>query len=354
MQILSVFKGIFFASVELFNRMSFYLLVGFLFAGIFHIFLSTERIARHLGKKNFSSVLKAAFLGIPLPLCSCGVIPAALALKNKGASRGATLSFLISTPTSGADSILATYSLMGGIFAVWRIIASFVAGTLAGIFTNLLERGKDDGEPAEKRNSCQICEREEEHLHSPLEKLRNVVNYGFGVMLSDIARWLLLGILIGGLISYLIPEHVVERYLGSSWQAMVIMLAVGIPIYVCATGSIPIASALILKGMSPGAALVFLLAGPATNMVTLTVMARFLGKKSTAIYLSAIVISSLILGRALDFIWTLPGRDVSMAAGRGGMLPLPIQYASSIILLGLLLYGFAKGHPVKGRMADHR
>lgn len=339
MSFLEVVKGVLFASVDLFNRMSFYLLLGFLFAGILHIFLLTERVVSHLEKKTFGSVVKAALFGIPLPICSCGVIPAAITLNKRGASKGATLSFLISTPTSGVDSILATYSLMGGIFAFGRVISSFFSGMIAGVTANFLDNGQSEKTEQEGK-SCHMCNREEECRHSPKEKFKGIFSYAFGVLLPDIARWLILGILVGGVISYLVPESLIENYLGSSWRAMLAMLLIGIPLYVCATGSIPIAAALMLKGMTPGAALVFLLAGPATNAVTIIVMAKFLGKKYIAVYLGSIIVSSLILGRALDYVWMRAGITSAVLAGKGAGLPVYVSYPSSLILFTLMCAGF--------------
>ena len=131
-------RGIFAESVSLFLRMSPYLLFGFLFAGLLHVFISLGAIARHLGKRNLASIAKSVVLGIPLPLCSCGVIPAAVLLKKKGASRGSVISFLISTPITGVDSIFATYALLGPLFAIYRVFSSALTALVAGVLANFL------------------------------------------------------------------------------------------------------------------------------------------------------------------------------------------------------------------------
>ena len=259
-------SGILLESMRLLNKMAPYLLFGFLFAGLLHIFFSPEKIARHLGKGNFVSVIKASLFGIPLPLCSCGVIPAALALRREGASIGAVLAFLISTPTTGIDSIFATYALLGGLFTGFRIVASFAAGVFAGVLANIFIKEKSFTPP--EKESCKLCGHETEHKHSTMEKATEALRYAFIGLFDEIAKWLLIGVLIGGTISFFIPEGFFASFLGLGWVAYLVMFLIGTPMYVCATGSIPIAASMMLKGLSPGAAFVFLLSGPATNTVT--------------------------------------------------------------------------------------
>lgn len=332
------FTGSLIESVRLLNQMSPYLLFGFFFAGLFHIFLKVETVARHLGKGDITSVIKAAIFGIPLPLCSCGVIPTALTLRDKGASKGAVLSFLISTPTSGVDSIAATYSLLGPLFAVYRVIASGFIGIFAGVMENLVgtkEERKEIG-PTEE---CPICTANEPHKHTWTEKTKAAFSYAFVELLGDISKWLIAGIVIGGVISYLIPDQFIQDYLGSGWQAMLLMLLIGIPIYVCASGSIPIAAALIAKGMSPGAGLVFLLAGPATNAAALVVLTRSLGLRTIIIYLISIILGCAGFGLLLDLILQQPGITGHIVL-HGKMLPENLQIGSSIVLLTLIGYSF--------------
>ncbi len=214
---MDIVSGILKESYDLLNAMSPYLLFGFFFAGILHIFFSSEVIARHLGKSSFLSVVKAALFGIPLPLCSCGVLPAAMSLRREGASKGAIMSFLISTPTTGVDSILATYSLLGGLFAVYRVIASFFAGVFSGVLANIFTR-HEESLTEEKEEKCKLCDEREEHTHTAGFKIKGAFSYAFGELLQDVGKWLVLGIIIGGCIAYFIPEEFIHNYLGSGWQ----------------------------------------------------------------------------------------------------------------------------------------
>lgn len=312
-----------------------YLLLGFLFAGILNEFISAEKIAQHLGKSSFGSVLKAALFGVPLPLCSCGVIPPTMALRKAGASKGAVLSFLIATPTSGVDSIAATYSLMGPFFAVYRVLASFMSALFSGTVANLLQPGTyvnkvEDSKSILTQSSLSFRER-----------IIRIFHYAFIELVSEIGKWLIVGIFIGGVITYILPEDFFTNTLTSGWQTIILMIVISVPIYVCATGSIPIAAALLLKGINPGAAFVFLLAGPATNSVTITVISKFLGKKTTIIYLTTLVISSMGLGFLLDVLWSHFSINVSFHHHiHQEILPKWMELGSALILLILLIKTF--------------
>jgi len=195
----------------------------------------------------------------------------------------------------------------------------------------------DDDDP-----SC--CFREAERIDRPLvEKIIELFRYAFVELLGDVWKWLIVGIIIGGLISYLIPETFIEQHLGSGWQAMLIMLVVGIPMYICATGSIPIATALMLKGMSPGAALVFLLAGPATNAVTFTIVSKELGRKSAILYVVCIAVMSVIMGMILNSVWHHIGGLIPKAIHHAELLPGWLEVASSIVLSVLILITLIRG-----------
>ncbi len=335
---MKIILSIIIESFKLLGAISPYLLFGFLFAGILKIILPEERIASHLGKGNISSSIKASFIGVPLPLCSCGVIPAAVSLRRQGANKGATLSFLISTPTTGIDSIFATYALLGPIFTVFRVVTSFITAVLCGILANFVL--KEEKRPLNEVISCNICGEEEFHIHNILEKIKYMFHYAFVELLDDIGKWLIVGIIIGGFISYVIPDELISRYLGSDWKAIILMLLIGIPIYVCATGSIPIVPALMLKGMSPGAGLVFLLAGPATNTVTITVITKELGKRAVIFYLLSISVASIIAGIVLNMLWPAHGNLIYVQGAK--FMPDWVKVSSASVLLSLILFSFGK------------
>ncbi len=329
-----VLYGVAVAAITLLNQMSPYLLLGLLFAGLLHIFFSVEWISTHLGKANVGSVTKAVLFGIPLPLCSCSVIPAAVSLRKMGASRGSVISFLIATPITGVDSIFATYSLLGFFFTVYRLLASAIAAFVAGLLTNLLTmatpQSGEDQTSAPKSCHDAVGEAQTSHGRRTLGEL---FHYAFVQLLGEIWKPLFIGVLVGGLITYAIPDHLITRYLGSTWQAMLVMLVVGIPMYVCSTGSIPIAAALLLKGMSPGAALVFLLAGPATNAVTITVVAKDLGKTVAVIYVATIAVMSVLLGIGMNALFLHLDWQVTETVAPMTMLPKWLEWLSTATLL---------------------
>jgi len=311
---------------NLFMAMSAYLVFGFLVAGIVRIFLKPEKIFKHLGNRGFSSILKAVLFGVPLPLCSCGVLPPAAGLYKSGAGKGATLAFLISTPTTGIDSILATYGLMGGIFMLFRILASVVIGFVAGIISDIFS-GKQD------RSVIKQVPAVNERLSGAW--IKEVLRYGFGEIYQSTARWIFLGVIMGGLISYLVPEQILSMYSSNRWMTYLIMLVVGLPLYVCATGSIPIAASLAAKGISPGACLVFLIAGPATNTVTMFFVGKTLGKKQLAIYLGSIVIGAVLFGLLLDKLSFSFNVGIHPLHHSHNKLMETLSLMSSLILIGV-------------------
>ena len=255
--------------VRLVNEMSPYLLLGFLFAGILRVVFPRRIITRYMGQRNFGSVLNASLLGVPMPLCSCGVLPTGIGFYKNGASRGSTISFLISTPQTGVDSIFATYSLLGLPLAMIRPVVALVTGVFGGLMGNLADRnGKVEKHEMEAG--------EEEYERSVKELFR----YGFVELLQDISKWLIIGMLVAAFLSVLIPDDFFTRNISSEYLAMGLMLLASVPLYICATGSIPIAAVLLMKGLSPGAALVLLMAGPATNIATMAVIGNAMGKRS--------------------------------------------------------------------------
>ena len=277
------------------NEMSPYLLIGFLFAGILHVYIRKETINKYLGKRNFKSVVLASLFGIPLPLCSCGVIPTGISFYKEGSSKGATVSFLISTPQTGIDSILVTYSLLGLPFAILRPIVALFSGVFGGLLTNIIDKKRSKMQ----ENPICSCETNEKQTQSG-NKILIMLKYAFVDFLQDIAKWLIIGLVIAALISVILPDDFFTRYIGNDFLSMLIVLLASIPLYVCATASVPIAAVLILKGLSPGAALVFLMAGPATNIATITVIGKSIGKSTVLSYLISIIIGAFFFGFLID------------------------------------------------------
>ncbi len=311
-----------------YTEIAFYLLLGFILAGVLHVFFPDSFIRRHLGHSSFGSVIKSSLFGIPLPICSCGVVPVATSLRQSGASKGATISFLISTPQVGADSFMITYSLMGWVFGVFRIIASLITALLAGLLVNLWDKSPD--EPP------RLCDTDQETI---ADRFKTVLSYIEYQLLGSIVNMLLVGILVAGFISALIPPVFFEQYFNSPFLSMLLMLLIGIPLYVCAAASTPIAAALILKGLSPGAALVFLLTGPATNAMSIVAVTKIVGKKATLIYLTVIALVSLALGFGLNLLVAHYGLSQIITQHQHDLLPQNVKIASSVIM-GLMIIGF--------------
>lgn len=284
--------GFFTDFVNILGEMSPYLLLGFFFAGLLHAFIPKQKIEKYFNGSPIKSSFLASIFGVPLPLCSCGVIPTGAAFYKNGASKGGTISFLISTPQTGVDSILATFSLMGLPFAIIRPIAALITGITGGLVTSVVTQN----EPQEK-----ISTHEEETTKSFAQKFVSIFRYGFVEFIQDISKWLVIGLLIAAVISALIPDQYFELLNLSPIMQMLLILVVSIPLYICATGSIPLAAVLILKGISPGAAFVLLMAGPATNAATITMIGKVMGKKSLFSYLGIIIVGALSFGLLIDY-----------------------------------------------------
>lgn len=324
---------------------SVYILFGLLIGGWLKVFLNPDTVARHLGQTRFSSVFKASLFGIPLPLCSCGVLPAALSLKKQGANNGAVTAFMISTPESGVDSIAITFALLDPIMTVARPAAAFVTAAVAGIAENLFgyKRTGDHPHavapehvlPMAGHCDCLDCSPKAHEKHrSFLEKLQEGARFAFLEFWGELAGWFFVGLLFAGMITTFMPEDIFSRYLGGGLPAMLLMLCIGIPLYICATASTPIAAALILKGVSPGAALIFLLAGPATNMTSLTVLAGILGKRATAIYLAAIAVCAVIFGLIVDHVYAVLGLSAQATIGQiSHIMPGWAELAGGLFLI---------------------
>jgi len=292
---------------SIFNEMSFYLLLGFLFAGILHVLVPQQLFSKYLSKNNWVSVLYATLFGIPLPLCSCGVIPTAMALYKEGASKGSVISFLIATPQTGVDSIIATYSLLGLPFAIIRPVAAFFTSIFAGLVTNVFTSKENTVKVTAQKNK-------EKQKLSFAQKMKRVFQYGYVEMMEDIGKMLLFGLIIAGLIAYFVPDNFFTIFKGNTILTMLLILVVAIPMYVCATGSIPIAIALMMKGMSPGTALVLLMAGPAANIASMMVIGKVLGKKTFVVYLITLIIGAICFGLFIDNFLPASWFDVSKFA----------------------------------------
>ncbi len=312
------------------SEMAPYLLFGFFAAGALAVLISPAWVERHLGGRGMGSVFKAALLGVPMPLCSCGVIPVSASLRRHGASKGATTSFLIATPQTGVDSILVSYSLLGGVFAIFRVFWAFLSGIAGGAIVSLTE-GENDGDIA--NDNSEQCE---DACCAPDagSKLKRIFTYGFGVLPADIGRALLIGLVAAALISVVVPEDYFSDIVPSGILQVLVLMAVGIPIYVCATASIPVASALLLTGVSPGAVFAFLMTGPATNAAAIATIWKVMGRKTAIIYLSTMAVAAMVGGLLLNYIFEVG--DISPTGESMWMLPQLIKDASAVVLLGVL------------------
>ena len=386
----------------LINEMSPYLLLGFLLAGLMHAFIPGRYYTRYLSKPTLGSVINAAIFGIPLPLCSCGVIPTAMSLRKEGASRGAVTSFLIATPQTGIDSIIATFSLMGVPFAVIRPIAALITavwgGWMVNTFVSLRDRrahremaegtivkteemetctchchenkaesccpeGDGDGHHHHHHHSGEHHQHSSHHRHSSHHhhsssaschchdrkipntiggKIVEALRYAFLDMMSDIGKWLVIGLVVAGLITIYVPDEVFTIFKDNTMASMILVLIISIPMYLCATGSIPIAVVLMLKGLTPGAALVLLMAGPACNMASILVIRKGLGFRTLVIYILSIVIGAVFFGCLIDWLQysgmidftSRVSQTMEIKEGGAGI----IKWTSTIVLTLLLLF----------------
>ena len=337
-----------------FHEAAIYIVFGFFIAGIISVFIPKGFLKKALGKKDFKSVLKASLIGIPLPLCSCGVIPTAVSLRKQGASKGSTVAFLISTPETGVDSISITYALLDPIMVVFRPLASFITAVLSGIWVNFWTK-EEKVEPMEV-DDCKVCGHDhlEDHSpHSTKEKWQGAIRYAFQDLVKDLGKLLIIGFLLAAAISTWVPDHFFQDTIGNYWITLFLMLIVGVPIYVCATASTPIAAALIIKGVSPGAALVFLLAGPATNITTQLIVGKLLGKRAITAYLVSIMVVSLGMGLLLDGIYTLVQEAPTAIVGHHQhILPEWLKWAGAIFLAVLLFIQLVKNFKSEKKIAN--
>ena len=369
-----------------------YLLLGFLLAGLMHEFVPKSLSRRYLSGRSMKSVLWAALFGVPLPLCSCGVIPTAMGLRREGAGKGATIAFLIATPQTGVDSIVATYSLMGLPFALIRPLVAMVTAVMGGWLVNATDNeilavrspqkheeehhGCCCGEHHEEEHSHDCCcgkpheeehhdcccgkHHEEKHSHGCCcgEHKRNIwhrlwdaMTYAFVEMMGDIGKWLLVGLAVAGIITALVPDTWFAVFQGNSLLSILFVLLLSIPMYLCATGSIPIAVALMLKGLTPGAALVLLMAGPASNAASIVVIRKELGWRTLLVYLGSIVLGAVVFGLAIDLLlpeaWFTQALHLTDHGCEEG--PGLFSIVSTLVLALLLLNAFSPVKVWKGK-----
>ncbi len=323
-----------------FGQMAPYLLFGFLAAGVLSVMISPEWVGRHLGRPGIGPVLKASLFGVPLPLCSCSVIPVSVSMRRHGASRAATTAFLLSTPQTGADSIAVTYALLGPVFAVFRPLTALLTGLVGGGLVQALgESGREKAADESLSPACSeaCCEGNERANY-----LTRILGYGLVTLPRDIGLALLVGVLIAGSMAALVPQDHLAAYIGGGVLSILLMMAAGVPVYVCATASVPIAAGLMHMGGSPGAALAFLIAGPATNAASFTTVWKVLGRRTAVLYLLTVGGSALGFGLLLD--WLMPIAAVSLpkladhthVQAEGGW---PYHVAAAALLV-VLLYSY--------------
>lgn len=315
--------------LEQYSLMVPYLAFGLLVAGILKVFVKSSTILNHLGGNSIGSVIKAVIIGVPLPLCSCSVVPTAMSLKSRGASKGSIIAFLIATPQTGVESIAATYGMMGPLFAFFRPFAALVTGILGGIVATKVRTtsiNSDETIPKDKK------------YPGIINKLKEMVKYGFVELMDDIGLNLLVGIIISAAITIFIPSSFFLFFRERPVLEMFAILLGAVPLYVCATASIPIAAALVFKGISPGAAFLFLLAGPGTNAATITVIFTKLGRVLGSIYLSTIIIGSFVFGTFLNWFYSFLGINPTDSFMQ---MDHSMESLSPIMIIGIILFTIA-------------
>ena len=336
--------------INLVTEMSPYLLLGFLLAGLMHAFLPGAVYSKYLAQPNMRSVVLAALFGIPLPLCSCGVLPTAMSLRREGASKGATVSFLIATPQTGVDSIIATYSVLGLPFAIIRPIAALVTAMFGGKMVKMIEGKEGTGRAGGTNGAAEgaacgdgCCGGHGKERTTFAGKIIEALRYAYIDMMESVGKWLVAGLLVAGLITVFVPDACFEAFKGNSLASMLLVLCISVPMYLCATGSIPIAAALMMKGLTPGAALVLLMAGPACSVASVLVVSKVMGRRTLMAYLFSIVAGAVAFGLAADYLlpgaWFVPRLAAHCACGEdvGGSL---FASGCAILLLAWLANGW--------------
>lgn len=325
-------KHLLFSFADILNQMSPYILLGFIIAGLLHVFVRRSTMARHLSGGGWRPVVKAALFGIPLPLCSCGVLPTAVGLRRQGASKASAVSFLIATPQTGVDSIAATYSLLGLPFAILRPIAAMVGAVAGGVAVG----------HGTKEEAVEIIDTKDDETvpRGFFAKIIEAVRYGLVDMVASVGKWLVIGLVVAALITVFVPNSFFVGLSRYPLLAMLAVLVVAIPMYICATGSIPIALSLMLKGLSPGIAFVMLMAGPAANFASVMILNRSIGRKATAIYIGSVALTAIAFGLLIDLLlpasWFLPTGATGDVCAHHEFAVFPT--ICSAILAALLIY----------------
>ena len=321
----------------LLDAMSIYLLIGLLLAGILKQIVPDDFISKHLGKSSIGSVIKATIFVIQLPICSCSVIPLAQSLRKEGASKGAVQSFLISTPITGVDSILATFSFFGLVFTIFRVVSSVIIGIVVGLVQNVVEKNEEKIEVVKEESTCVChCSCTSAKKEKKSFSIKEVFSYAYVTLLKDMVKPLFIGLILGALFTTLVPKEYSSMLFENQFLTYIVIILIAMPLYVCATASLPLAAALMLNGMSGGAVFIFLTAGPATSMVTMSVVYKLLGKKSLIIYMGTIGLLSLLFGFLYDTFFS--GLNILKFSTDNEETSIVDQISSLIILILISYY----------------
>ena len=318
-----------------------YLLLGLLIAGLIKQIIPESWIKKIMGEN--SSVVTASLIGAPLPLCSCSVIPTAMGIRRAGASKASTASFMVATPETGVDSIGITYALMGPVMAIARPVAAIASAIMAGLLVKSYDEETPPIDSPSEKSCCKNHTATDTTDSKPTisQNIRLIGQYGFGKLLSDFMDWLLIGLFFAALIKTFVPASFFLQY-GSGVWAMLIVVAISIPMYICATASTPIAAGLMLSGFSPGAALVFMLTGPASNIATLMVIKNELGRRSLIAYLIGVIVTAIVMGLALDNLLLMTGLELNISTGNHGDMTTLFYQICALILAVLMLRQYWK------------
>jgi len=342
--------------IGLFIESAPWLLMGFSVAGLMKAFVPSQVLAKHLGEPGLLATIKAALLGAPLPLCSCGVIPAALGLRRSGASKAATTSFLISTPETGVDSVTVSYAMMGPFMAIIRPIAAISTAITAGLLVGpdkndyapessepvqsccASKTAETEPEPASAESCCSKVSEEDSAAHSIGNRLRDSMKFTFVDLIRDISLWLMIGLGIAAMVKTYVPTEFLTQW-GNGFMAFVVMALIGVPMYICALASTPIAAGLLFSGVSPGATLVFMLVGPATNIATIGLVRNELGNRALAAYLGSVIGVGFAFGYLTNYLAAQWNIDfLAQTQTTHAMINTPIATAAALILAGLIVF----------------